>query len=98
MSLKKIWDSKFKILEGLKNSVFKDKFVEEVAEERMNICKRCEFIDNEGSRCVVPGTQPCCGKCGCSLHLKLRSLSSDCGDEENPKWKAVLTQEEEDGL
>jgi hypothetical protein len=37
----------------------------------------------------------CCGKCGCSLKLKLRSLSSDCGDEQNPRWRAVIDHETE---
>jgi len=49
--------------------------------------------------CMFPGTHPCCDKnkggCGCSLVFKTRSLSSDCPLN---KWKAVLTQEEEDKL
>lgn len=61
----------------------------------MAICKICPYIDNNGTKCYVPGTQPCCSKCGCSLSLKLRSLASGCGDEENPKWNAILTEEEE---
>lgn len=48
---------------------------------------------------MVPGTQPCCnvnlGGCGCSLSLKIRSLSSACPKN---KWLAELTQEEEDLL
>jgi hypothetical protein len=48
---------------------------------------------------MVPGTAPCCnekhGGCGCSLEFKTRSLSSDCPLN---KWKAILTQEEEDKL
>jgi hypothetical protein len=98
MSLKKIWDNKSKILEGLKNSLFKDQFVEEVAEERMKICNSCELIDLKGDKCLVPGTAPCCGECGCSLSLKLRSLSSHCTHPEGKKWREVITQEEEDNL
>jgi len=44
---------------------------------------------------MMPGTQPCCGECGCSMGFKLRSLSSSCPID---KWEAVLTEEEEDEL
>jgi len=40
----------------------------------------------------MKGTQPCCGDCGCSLHLKQRSLASGCPLDH---WKPVLTEEEE---
>jgi len=86
------------ILEGIKNAAFKDEHVEQIAEERMAICSTCPSIDKEGTSCMVLGTQPCCGMCGCSLTFKTRSLSSSCGDEKNPRWEALLTQEEEDAL
>lgn len=96
--LKKIWENRNQILEGIKNNVFKNDDVEAIAAEREAICTACPHIDNTGSSCLVPGTQPCCGKCGCSLKLKLRSLSSACGDEENPRWDSFLTWEEEEEL
>jgi len=96
--LNKIWNNRKAILEGVKNSVFKSEHVEEIAAERKAICDTCPALDKEGSSCLAPGTQPCCSKCGCSLQFKLRSLSSACGDEENPKWHALLSQEEEDAL
>lgn len=96
--LTKIWNNRTAILEGIKNSLFKSEHVEQIAAERMAICEQCPFIDLIGSQCMVPGTQPCCGKCGCSLEFKTRSLSSNCGDEENPRWHALLSQEEEDAL
>jgi hypothetical protein len=37
----------------------------------------------------MPGTQPCCSDCGCSLGLKLRSPDSSCPHPEGPKWKEV---------
>ena len=40
----------------------------------------------------MPGTQPCCGECGCSLALKTRSLSSECAEGH---WTSVLTDEED---
>jgi hypothetical protein len=90
-----IWKNKGKILEGITNRVFKKEHVEQIAAQRMSICQSCTHIDKEGSRCAIPGTQPCCGLCGCSLGLKTRSLSSYCDDE---RWGAILTQDEEDKL
>lgn len=91
----KIWKEKGKILEGIKNNIFKKDHIEDIAKERMAICKICPHIDHIGKSCAVPGTQPCCGDCGCKLSWKTRSLSSSC-----PKnyWKALLTEDEEDKL
>lgn len=90
-----LWKMKGKILEGIKNDIFKQEHVEEIAQSRIAICNICPYIDKQGSKCVMPGTQPCCGECGCKLSWKTRSLSSDC-----PKgyWKAVLTEDEEEKL
>jgi len=93
----KIWKSKGQILEGVTNSIFKKDDVEEIAQQRMQICVKCALYDVQGIGCMVGGTAPCCneklGGCGCSLGFKTRSLSSEC-----PKghWKAEVTQEEED--
>lgn len=103
MSLKanifKIWKTKGQILEGITNSIFKREDVEAVAEYRMFVCKNCKLYDETGEGCMVPSTQPCCnellGGCGCSLSLKTRALSSSCPLK---KWKAELTEEEEDLL
>lgn len=91
-NLIRIWKERNKIAEGVKNNIFKTKHVEDIAFFRNEICKVCDFIDTTGAKCALPGTQPCCGECGCSLKLKTRSLSSDC-----PRgfWKAELTEEEE---
>jgi hypothetical protein len=62
------------IMEGIKNKVFKNEDIEEVAAERW---KHCAMI----------GTQPCCGDCGCSLGLKLRALSSECPQK---KWGKIM--------
>ena len=93
----KLWKTKGQILEGVTNSIFKKEDVEEIAQQRMQICEKCALYDVQGVGCMVVGTHPCCneklGGCGCSLGFKTRSLSSEC-----PKghWKAELTQEEED--
>lgn len=86
-----IWKNKGKILEGIKNNIFKQGHVEEIANSRWIICEGCSFLDKEGTKCVVPGTGPCCGSCGCSMSLKLRSLGSECPEG---KWDAVLSHEE----
>ena len=62
----KIWKEKNKILEGIRNNIFKKADVEHIAAERMEICSTCPHLDTEGSKCMVPGTGPCCGLCGCS--------------------------------
>lgn len=98
MSLKKVWNNRKKIFEGLANKMFKSEHVEAIAKERMTICEACPLIDREGSKCVMPGTAPCCGECGCKLSLKTRSLSSDCPHPDGPKWEAILDQAEEDKL
>lgn len=97
-NLNKIWSNRKEILEGLKHAIFKSEHIEEIAAERMSICQECPSLDTEGSDCLVPGTQPCCSECGCSLHIKLRSLSSGCGNEEEPRWHALLSQEDEDAV
>lgn len=102
MNLIRIWKSKEQILEGITNSVFKKEHVEEIAAERMKICKECGLYDETGSGCMVPGTGPCCniikGGCGCTLNLKTRSLSSNCPHPDGPKWLSELSIEEEAAL
>lgn len=92
MSLLKIWKNRNQILEGIRNNIFKKEHIEEIAQERMTICNDCTSI---GTNCVAPGTEPCCGECGCSLKFKVRALSANCPLD---KWKAILTEEEEDLL
>jgi hypothetical protein len=94
-SIKKAWEARSQILEGLKNSLFLDDKIEEIADERMAICKKCPNLDTKGTDCLLPGTQPCCKLCGCCMALKTRVLSAKCDDD---KWFAVLSQEEEDNL
>ena len=95
MSLIKLWKEKGKILEGVKNSIFKQEHIEEVATSRMAICEECELIDRIGTKCYMAGTQPCCGDCGCKLSFKTRSLSSSCP---KGKWNALTSEDEEDAI
>jgi len=94
-SLIRIWKEKGRIFSGIKNSIFTKDHIEEIASYRKDICNSCEHIDTKGDKCMVPGTGPCCGLCGCSLKFKLRSLSSAC-DVNN--WGAEMSQEEQDKL
>ena len=88
--LKTIWKNKSQIMEGIKNAVLRDEFVEDVAKLRHEVCDSCEL---KGKKCTVKGTAPCCNECGCSLAFKTRSLSSKC---DIGKWIAEVTEEEED--
>jgi len=89
----KIWKNKKKILEGIKNSIITKESIEQVANVRMAICNKCPHIDNDGTSCLMPGTQPCCGLCGCNLKWKTRSLSSACDDN---RWDALTDEETEE--
>ena len=62
--MRKLWKNKWKILEGLKNRIFKKQYVEKIYQERLLICTICPHLDEEGDKCYVPGTAPCCSKCG----------------------------------
>tara|TARA_B100000519_G_scaffold131469_1_gene113493 strand:- start:272 stop:733 length:462 start_codon:yes stop_codon:yes gene_type:complete len=83
------------IAEGIANNVFKKEDVEDIAAKRWEICLKCPSLDRVGVKCAMPGTQPCCAACGCSMGLKLRALSSNCP---NGHWDSVLTVEQEDDL
>ena len=90
-----IFQKRKQIFEGIMNTMFTSKDVEEIAVKRMEVCNSCPHIDKEGSKCFLPGSQPCCGHCGCKLAFMTRSLSSACSDPENPRWEAILTPDEE---
>lgn len=91
-TLKKIWKERHKIMEGIKNTVIRDEFVENIAKLRH---QECDVCPSKGKECAVPGTAPCCNECGCSLAFKTRSLSSECP---LGKWESLVTEEEEDQL
>ena len=93
--IKKIWKNKWLILEGVFNYYFTRKKIEKIASYRNDICSTCPLIDLKGDSCEMPGTQPCCSDCGCSLKYKTYSMSSECPQG---NWFAVMTEEEEDDL
>lgn len=81
--IKEAWDNRLLILDGIKNYVLNSSEVESLAKTRMDICNECPLLDLVGSKCFAPGTEPCCGSCGCSLKLKTRSIDSSCPEG---KW------------
>ena len=87
--LQKIWKNRRLIWQGLMNKFFKKDPIEVLYKERLKICMSCELVDRIGHTCVMPGTQPCCSDCGCSLGLKLRSPDSSCPHPDGSKWKEV---------
>ena len=95
MSIPKAWKNKGKILEGIKNRLFLTSDIREVADERLKICNKCPHLDKKGKECLIPGTQPCCALCGCSMGIKAYAMSSACDDN---RWSALMTEEEEDEL
>lgn len=90
-----LWNNRELILEGIKNYLFTSDTIEQIAQERYTICQGCPSIDLIGTSCLAPGSNPCCSNCGCSLKFKTRSLSSECPAG---KWKALMTEEEEEKL
>ena len=64
------------IINGWGNSFFPDPLYEKLATERATICGECPFLK----------LKSVCGKCGCPIISKVRSLNSHCPMS---KWKAV---------
>ena len=83
------------VFEGVKNNIWKKEYVEIIAGDRYRICKQCDQLDLNGSKCAAPGTSPCCADCGCSLAVKTRAMSTSCPKN---KWDVVMTAEEEEKL
>lgn len=53
-----------------------------IQEERLSICKSCEFYKNESG-------EPSCGQCGCPLKTKISIAEESCPLK---KWVAIKTQ------
>lgn len=83
------------ILEGITNSVFKKEEVEAVAQERLEICRRCEFNSKnaEARGEQIFRSDEHCLSCGCNLYLKTRAMSAQC-PLDPPNWESLATDEE----
>jgi hypothetical protein len=91
-TLKTLYENRDQIVEGFKNTIIENEFVEKLSKERLEICKSCNTYDKTGKGCLIPmNGVPCCNKdkdgCGCVLSMKTRSPSSSC-----PKnyWEATV--------
>jgi hypothetical protein len=86
------------IYEGWKNNLFPSsqlkEIIKEVSKERMSICDNCEF-NSKFHKTIRPDVH--CIDCGCTLSAKTKCLSCDC-PLENPKWKAVVTEQQEEEM
>jgi len=87
-NIKKVWQNKGSIANGIKNTLLKKASIEKMFNERLDECMKCEDVDTDGEMCFVKLTSPCCSLCGCSLKLKLRDEDSSCANTSNPKWGA----------
>ncbi len=96
-----IWKNKVQILEALKNNIFKKEHVEEIAKERIAICRsnKCGYYDKDGSspKAMSPGSESC-GDCGCILLSDITGGKTRCLSCKCPQglWDAILTQDESD--
>lgn len=85
------------ILEGWRNHLVPPEelrdIIQQVHEERMNICNKCPFqsenAKNDGYTTIRVDVH--CTKCGCPLVSKTKSLSSKCPIG---KWSNLVTNEE----
>jgi hypothetical protein len=62
----------------------------EQLEERLAICKGCDFWNPSGF-----GGTGSCNKCGCSTQAKLRMASASC-PLDPPKWEAIPAKSSKD--
>ena len=84
------------IAQGIKNNIFKQDDIEEIAKMRWLECKVCPLLDREGKSCAGGVSQkPCCSDCGCGLKYKLRALSSSCP---KGRWNKVMDRKLEKKL
>lgn len=92
--LKNVWKNRQAILEGITNSIFPSREVEEIAAARLSICKACSYhSSNAKSRGYKTSRiDDHCTHCSCPLLTKTRALSKGCPIN---KWGAVITDKEQ---
>lgn len=94
--IKRIIKSRNQIIKGLFNSLILRVKIEQVARERLSICRnnKCGYYDKDGSSEMAIGNmgKETCAICGCILKVKTRVPECDCALEEleeKPLWRAV---------
>jgi hypothetical protein len=91
MNFAQIWEGWRNYLvppEELKESILA------IASERKAICDVCEY-NSKFHKTLRPDEH--CTDCGCTIVAKVACLSCKC-DLDVPKWKAEITEEEEEFL
>jgi len=85
----KVWNSKWNILSGFINFIFRKVRIEKIAKERISICRsnKCGYYDKDSSMDKSIGNlgQESCGACGCVISIKTRCLEVSCGMEDIDK-------------
>lgn len=85
-----------KIWEGWRNHLFPPehlkKLILSVSRSRRRICDSCEY-NSKFHKTIRPDIH--CTICGCTLSAKTKCLSAEC-PLVPPKWKAILTEEQEE--
>jgi hypothetical protein len=72
--IKNIWENKASIIKGAKNNIIRTKAIEELANDRLNICSTCP----DQTKDCAPMISTCCALCGCSLAWKTRVPEQGC--------------------
>lgn len=84
-----------KIFEGWRNHLFPPEkmkaLIEEIAKERMEICKGCPHYSLNSKKFKIRVDEHCT-KCGCVLSLKTKCLSCKCPID---KWSAKMSKKDE---
>lgn len=87
------------IIEGWRNHIIPPerlkKAILQNSVERLLICKKCEF-NSRNTRSLRPDEH--CTICGCPLIALTKCLSCNCSIENEPKWEAIITPEEEEKI
>ena len=81
-----------KISKAWFDSYFGSNQQKELSQKRLSICDGCP----ERTTATIGFTFPICAQCGCPLQKKI--FSSNFNDCPLGKWKAELSEEEEDKL
>jgi hypothetical protein len=68
------WEKYKAILTGVRNTLLKRKAIEELANDRLNICSTCP----DQTKDCAPMISTCCALCGCSLAWKTRVPEQGC--------------------
>lgn len=88
------------ILEGWRNNlippVHLKEAIKQTSKERLAICRECSLHSSNFSTPLRWDEH--CTVCGCPLKALTKCLACDCSIEEAPKWKAVITIEEEEHI